>query len=130
MSQGFELYLDDILEAIRRVELYTGGKSYEEFAEDILVQDGVLRNLANLGEAVKRLPAELTDLQPQIEWRKIAGLRDILVHAPRHDGRVRFHARLDRRVLHFWRCRVEAHAADGGLLLEGLVTLAPPRRRP
>ena len=80
MSQGFELYLDDILEAIRRVELYTGGKSYEEFAEDILVQDGVLRNLANLGEAVKRLPAELTDLQPQIEWRKIAGLRDILVH--------------------------------------------------
>lgn len=80
MSQGSDLYLDDILEAIRRVELYTGGKSYEEFARDILVQDGVLRNRANLGEAVKRLPAELTDLQPQIEWRKIAGLRDILVH--------------------------------------------------
>ena len=80
MSQGFNLYLDDILEAIRRIELYTGSKSWREFAEDILVQDAVLRNLANLSEAVKRLPAELTDVQPQIQWRKIAGLRDILVH--------------------------------------------------
>jgi uncharacterized protein with HEPN domain len=80
MFKGFELYLDDILEAIRRVELYAAGKSFEEFSKDLLVQDGVCRNLANIGEAVKRLPAELTDLRPDIEWRKIAGLRDILVH--------------------------------------------------
>jgi len=58
----------------------------------------------------------------------IAEYRGVVVHAARHDGSVRFVARLDRRLLHFWRCHVEAHAADGGLLLEGQVTLAPRTR--
>jgi hypothetical protein len=56
----------------------------------------------------------------------IAQYRDVVIHADAHDGAIRFHARLDRRVLHFWRCAVEARAAAGDLLLEGLVTIAPP----
>lgn len=122
MSQGSDLYLDDILEAIRRVELYTGGKSYEEFARDILVQDGVLRNLANLGEAVKRLPAELTDLQPQIEWRKIAGL-------PRHPGP---RVRRRRPGYRLGRDPVKAARAEGrdpGDPQGGRFGLIPARRR-
>ncbi|ADN02283.1 nucleotidyltransferase [Spirochaeta thermophila DSM 6192] len=42
--------------------------------------DAVLRNLAVIGEAVKHLPHDLKDRYPQMDWRKIAGLRDIIVH--------------------------------------------------
>jgi hypothetical protein len=43
----------------------------------------------------------------------------------RHGGRVRFQARLERRLAHFWRCRCEARAADGRVLIASRVTLAP-----
>lgn len=55
----------------------------------------------------------------------IADYRDVIVHAATHAGPVRFRAALDRRILHFWRCRIEARAEDGALLLAGTVTLAP-----
>ena len=80
MPRGSDLYLDDILESIRRIEKYTARMSFEEFEEDLLVQDGVLRNLAFIGEAVKKLPAEIREATPQVAWRKIAGLRDVLIH--------------------------------------------------
>jgi hypothetical protein len=54
----------------------------------------------------------------------IAEYRHVVVHAQAAVGRLRFTARLQRRLLHFWRCRVEARSAEGTLLLEGLVTVA------
>jgi hypothetical protein len=60
----------------------------------------------------------------------IAQYRDVVIHAPEHVGAVRFHARLDRRVLHFWRCAVEVRDTAGTLLLEGVVTVAPPAPAP
>jgi uncharacterized protein with HEPN domain len=80
MPGGSELYLEDILEAIRRIELYTASMTEGVFLEDLLVQDGVTKNLVVIGEAVKKLPDSLRDAHPQISWKKIAGLRDILVH--------------------------------------------------
>ena len=46
-----------------------------------LIQDGVIRNLEIIGEAVKNLPDDIKKDYPEVEWRKIAGLRDILIHA-------------------------------------------------
>lgn len=80
MPQESDLYLDDILESIRRIELYSGDLSFEEFQKNLLVQDGVCRNLAIIGEAVKKLPESVTEERADIDWKKIAGLRDILVH--------------------------------------------------
>lgn len=80
MPADSDLYLDDILESIRRIEAYTTGFDAGAFAKNQMVQDAVCRNLAVIGEAVKKLPSTLRDTQPEIEWRKIAGLRDILVH--------------------------------------------------
>lgn len=57
----------------------------------------------------------------------VAEYRAVRADVSRHAGAVRFHAALERRVLRFWRCRCAVQAADGRLLLQALVTLAPPR---
>ena len=48
--------------------------------ENKLIRDAVIRNLEVIGEAVKNIPKTVKDKYPQIEWREIAGLRDILAH--------------------------------------------------
>ena len=80
MQRGYEAYLKDILEAIRKIENYTENMSYEDFLKDELRQDGVVKNLEVIGEAVKNIPDDLKSTKPDIEWKKIAGLRDILTH--------------------------------------------------
>jgi len=54
---------------------------YEDFLANDLVQDGVIRNLMVIGEAVILIPEPLKCQYPNIPWRKIAGMRDILIHA-------------------------------------------------
>ena len=53
---------------------------FETFKSDEKTKDAVVRNLGIIGEAVKRLPDTLRDRYPKVEWRKITGLRDIIVH--------------------------------------------------
>ena len=81
MPRDYKAYLRDILEAIRKIEKYTESINFEEFRNSELIQDGVVRNLEIIGEAVKNIPEDIKRNNPDVEWRKIAGLRDILVHA-------------------------------------------------
>ena len=81
MQRDHRAYLKDILEAIRKIKKYTRNLTFEELTKDELVLDGVVRNLEIIGEAVKQIPAEIKNKNPDIEWKKIAGLRDILTHA-------------------------------------------------
>jgi uncharacterized protein with HEPN domain len=80
MSDRSDLYLDDILEAIRRIESYVRGESRDSFFGTPILQDAVVRNLEIVGEVAKRLPDALRAQAPEIDWRKVAGLRDVLIH--------------------------------------------------
>lgn len=80
MSRNVRLYLEDILGCCAKVLRYTQGMSIEQFMADEKTFDATARNLQMIGEAVKNVPQEVRELAPDIEWRKIAGLRDILAH--------------------------------------------------
>lgn len=80
MPRDARLHLDDILEAVARIREYTAGLDYQTFEQDKKTQDAVVRNLEVIGEAAGRLPESLHAAAPQIQWRKIIGLRNILIH--------------------------------------------------
>ena len=73
------VFLLHILDSIERIEQYTA-EGEEAFLSTPLVQDGVLRNLEIIGEAVKNLSSELRDKYPDVAWRRVAGMRDVLIH--------------------------------------------------
>ena len=78
MSRDYEVYLEDIRDAIGKVKRYTTGLTREAFESDDKTLDAVVRNLQIIGEAVKMIPESVRLAHLNIEWKKIAGLRDIL----------------------------------------------------
>jgi uncharacterized protein with HEPN domain len=76
---GDELYLRHILEAIDKIGEYTAA-GREGFFGSSQAQDAVIRRLEIIGEAVKRLSVGARRNRPQIPWKEIAGMRDVLIH--------------------------------------------------
>ncbi len=73
-------FLKDISEAIKRIEGYTKNMDYEDFLNDIKTQDAVVRNIEIIGEAAKNISQDFKNQNEDIEWRKIAGMRDKIIH--------------------------------------------------
>lgn len=73
------VHLQHILECIMRIEHYTAG-GRAEFMASTLVQDGVIRNLQTLGQSVLKLSETLKSSHPEVDWKNIIGLRNVLVH--------------------------------------------------
>ena len=80
MHRDFRVYLEDILEAAGAAREFVAGMGKEELGKDRRTREAVVRNLEIIGEAVKKLPPQTKRDHPEVEWKKIAGLRDILVH--------------------------------------------------
>jgi len=74
------LYLIHISECIGRIESYLAGKTKEEFMSTTLLQDAVLRNLQTLAESTQRISDALKSRHQEIDWYRISGFRNILVH--------------------------------------------------
>ena len=81
VSRDWRLYWQDVITCCGKVERYTAGMDKPSFEADERTFDAVIRNLELIGEAVKQLPPEARALTPSVEWRKIAGMRDVLAHA-------------------------------------------------
>jgi uncharacterized protein with HEPN domain len=75
-----KLLLDDILEAIEKIKKYTNGLSFETFIDDSKTIDAVIRNFEIIGEAANRLPEEFKDIYNSIDWFRIIGFRNRIVH--------------------------------------------------
>lgn len=69
-----------MLDSINLIEKYLKGKNKEAFLSSEQLQDAVIRRLEIIGEAVKNLPEEIIKKYPDLPWKEIAGMRDILIH--------------------------------------------------
>jgi uncharacterized protein with HEPN domain len=68
------------MEAAARINAYIKGLSKDQFKADNKTLDAVVRNLQVIGEAVKKVPTSVRKKAPEVDWKRMAGLRDILVH--------------------------------------------------
>ena len=81
MSRDPRLFLEDILRACTNILQYVESTSRDEFMAGGMAFDAIVRNLEVIGEAVKRVPDDVRTSYPEVDWRRISGLRDILAHA-------------------------------------------------
>jgi len=80
MPKDYYVFFDDMLVAIDKIKRYVSSLSYDSFFEDEMRVDAVLRNLEVIGEEAGNIPPEIREKYPQIEWKKIVGLRNIIIH--------------------------------------------------
>ena len=81
MKKDDTVYLRHILDAIEKIEGYLKSVSAEQFLQDRLLQDGVVRRLEIIGEASRNLSDELRQKHPEVPWGQIIGLRNRITHA-------------------------------------------------
>ncbi len=80
MPRDYKVSLDDILEAVRRIVIYTSGMERAQFQGDLKTVDAVVRNLEIIGEAAKNIPPEVRAMAPVVPRSKIAACHDSTCH--------------------------------------------------
>ncbi len=80
MPRDYRVFLEDILGSLERIQTLTSGLSYDDFTKDLARQEAVIRNLEIIGEAAKHIPTAMRSGHPEVDWARIGGLRDILIH--------------------------------------------------
>ncbi len=80
MKRKIKLYLEDIKDAINKIEKYTQKISFKKFANDQKTIDAVVRNLEIIGEAANQIPASIRKNYPDIPWSEIVDMRNKIIH--------------------------------------------------
>jgi uncharacterized protein with HEPN domain len=80
MARDEMIYLRHILDAINVVEEYLQGVNEAQFNQTRLLQDGVIRQIEIVGEAVRHISKDIRRTYPEIPWQDVAGMRDKLIH--------------------------------------------------
>ncbi len=81
MKKDDLVYVDDILGAIKKIRKYSKGVTEDEFVKNGMLVDAVIRNLEIIGEASSRLSPSFRNENKEIEWRKIVGMRNRIIHS-------------------------------------------------
>lgn len=80
MSPSLIEFLKHIQEELRFLTYRSSGMTFEQFADDDVVSRAFIRSLEIVGEACKKVPDEIRYKYPEVDWRRLAGLRDVLIH--------------------------------------------------
>jgi uncharacterized protein with HEPN domain len=75
-----DIYLVDILESAKIALDYVAGKTWDDFYKDIQCQDAVLRRMEIIGEAARHISPQTRRKHPQIPWRDMTTLRNLVIH--------------------------------------------------
>ena len=78
--RAWEFRVADIVDSIEKILSYTAGMSFEQFRKDSKTIDAVIRNFTIIGEAARHIPDDIVQSHPEIPWREMADLRNIIVH--------------------------------------------------
>ncbi|MEK7250657.1 MAG: DUF86 domain-containing protein [Bacteroidota bacterium] len=80
MKRDIRVFLQDIVDSIEKLEQYTELVAEPEFYVDTEKQDAIIRRIEIIGEAVANLPMELRDKFPDVPWRDMVGMRNVMIH--------------------------------------------------
>ena len=79
--RDWQLRIRDILESIAAIREYVAGMDHEAFRLDRKTVDAVVRRLTIIGEAARNVPLSISDAHPEVPWRQMRDIRNIVVHA-------------------------------------------------
>ena len=79
-KRDYILFLEDILSAIEKIEMYTKELKFKKFCENSMAVDAVIRNFEVIGEAARNVPKMVKDKYPDVEWKEAIGFRNVLTH--------------------------------------------------
>jgi len=81
MNKDNLVFVDDILGAIEKIRTYAKNVNKDDFLKNGMLVDAVVRNLEIIGEAASKLSSSFRDEHKEIEWRKIIGMRNRIIHS-------------------------------------------------
>ncbi len=79
-NREYILYLEDMLQSMKRIEEYLSDLDFKEFKRTYMVVDATIRNFEIIGDASKNIPTEIQARYPEIPWKKMYGLRNLITH--------------------------------------------------
>lgn len=79
-KRDWTFLFEDILDSIEKIQKYTTGIQFNDFEVNSMIIDAVVRNIEIIGEASKNVPDDVKEKHPEIPWRKLAGIRNRIVH--------------------------------------------------
>ncbi len=79
-GRKYIFYLEDIIKSIEKIESYISGMTFDNFSKNMMAVDAVIRNFEIIGEAVNKVPENLKDKYPNVEWKEAIGFRNVLIH--------------------------------------------------
>lgn len=80
MRRDTNLYLEDIVDVCRKIDLYTAGLTFADFEADQKTVDAVVRNIEIIGEAARNIPGDVRSQLPEVAWNDAADMRSAIIH--------------------------------------------------